>query len=158
MEHKYGTGLKVHSRWMRSIFWWSASSRNAVEVNRTSCCSSAQNRSWNTTVLKPSGHSPMPLPAHLQKIWGQTTSLLRSERTHTKTKRHIGAEAPFSAQVWWSNLAKTSQKSRKKPAFWCYLACFYYLSPECTFLTPCDVNTLSWKFASSGSLVIAFFN
>ncbi len=152
MEHKNETGLKAHSRWMRSIFWCRASSRNAVEVNWTSCCSSAQYRSWNT-VLKSSGHNPMPLPAHFQKICGQTTSLLRSERTHTKTKRHIGAEAPFSAHVWWLNLANTSQKSRKKRAFWCYLSCFYCLSPECTFLTPCDVNTLSWKFALSGSLV-----
>ena len=89
---------------------------------------------------------------------GHNTSLLRSERTRTIPWRHIGAEAPFSAQVWWSNLAKHPQSHTKNLHFNAILYVFINYPQSAYFWLRVMPSILSQKVALSGSLVLAFLN
>ncbi len=157
MKYKKETGLKAHSRWMRSIYRRIASSRNAVEVNWTCCCSSAQYRNWNLFVLMPSG--PMLIPAHKQKK-RSNSSLLRSERTHTKTHKLV-LKHHFQHRCDNEILfLKTPQKVTQKTLHFNF--CVFFLS---ILLVPIvhisdSVMPKPWfqKVALSGSLVLAHLN
>ncbi len=127
-------------------------SPNAVEVNWTSCCSSAKYRSWNTSVLKPSGHSPKPLPAHLQKmrslhlfitVW---EDICKNQTTHWCWST-IFSTGMLIESCW--NIPKVTQKNMYFDAIW---QVFINYPQRAHLWLRVMSTTLSRKFAFSGIL------